>query len=147
MLLKITAKLLTTNGDYFTQKTKTLMKTTSNLSLLARAAKIRTVYLPNERQDRYRYTSCCCCSHLEHKTSVKRFVSLQFLNLRHSIGLLGRAISPSQGRYLTKTQNKHRQQTSMPRVVFEPTIPVFERAKTVHASHGAATVMGTATLA
>jgi hypothetical protein len=24
-----------------------------------------------------------CCSHLEHRASVKRFVSLQFLNLRH----------------------------------------------------------------
>jgi hypothetical protein len=49
-----------------------------------------------------------CCSHLEHRASVKRFVSLQFLNLRHSVGLLGRVISPSQGRYLTQTQNKHR---------------------------------------
>jgi hypothetical protein len=37
----------------------------------------------------------------------------------------------------TQTQNK-RTQTSMPRVVFESTIPVFERSKTVHA----ATVMG-----
>jgi hypothetical protein len=55
---------------------------------------------------------------------VKRFLSLQFLNLRHSIGLLGRVIRPSQGRYLT--------QTSMPRVGFERTIPSFERKKTVH---------------
>jgi hypothetical protein len=30
----------------------------------------------------------------------------------------------------------------MPRVVFEPTSPVFERAKTVHASNPAATVIG-----
>jgi hypothetical protein len=44
---------------------------------------------------------------LEHRASVKRFVSLQFLNLRHLVGLLGRVISPSQGRYLTQTQNKH----------------------------------------
>jgi hypothetical protein len=29
-----------------------------------------------------------CCSHLEHRASMKRFVSLQFLNLRHSVGLL-----------------------------------------------------------
>jgi hypothetical protein len=49
-----------------------------------------------------------CCSHLEHRASVKRFVSLQFLNLGHSVGLLERVISPSQGRYLTQTQNKHR---------------------------------------
>jgi hypothetical protein len=33
---------------------------------------------------------------------------------------------------VTQTKNKCTQ-TSMPRVRFEPTIPVFERAKTVHA--------------
>jgi hypothetical protein len=41
----------------------------------------------------------------------------------------------------TQTQNKRRQ-TSMSRVGFEPTIPVFERVKTVHASDRAATVIG-----
>jgi hypothetical protein len=41
----------------------------------------------------------------------------------------------------TQTQNK-RTQTSMPWVGFEPTIPVFERAKTVHALDRAATVTG-----
>jgi hypothetical protein len=41
----------------------------------------------------------------------------------------------------TQTQNK-RAQTSTPRVGFEPTIPVFEGAKTVHASECAATVIG-----
>jgi hypothetical protein len=81
------------------------------------------------------------CSHLGHKASVKRFVSLHSLNLWHSVGLLGRVISPSQGRYLTQTQNKHKQ-TSIPRVEFEPTILAFERAKTVHALDGAATVIG-----
>jgi hypothetical protein len=44
-----------------------------------------------------------CCSHLGHTASVKRFVLLQFLNLRHSVGLIGRVNSPSQGRYLTQT--------------------------------------------
>jgi hypothetical protein len=39
---------------------------------------------------------------LEHRACVKHFVSLQFLNLRQSVGLLGRRISPSQGRYLPK---------------------------------------------
>jgi hypothetical protein len=39
---------------------------------------------------------------LEHRASVKRFVSLQFLNLRQSVGLLGRGISPSQRSYLYK---------------------------------------------
>jgi hypothetical protein len=37
-----------------------------------------------------------CCSHLKHRASLKRFVSLQFLTLRHSVGLIGRVISPSQ---------------------------------------------------
>jgi hypothetical protein len=46
-----------------------------------------------------------CCSHFEYRAYVKRFVSLQFLNLKQSVGLLGRGISPSQGRYLhTNTQ-------------------------------------------
>jgi hypothetical protein len=74
------------------------------------------------------------CSHLEHRASVKRFVSLQFLTLRHSVGLLGGVISPSQSRYLT--------QTSISRVGFEPTIPAFEIAKIVHALNRAATVIG-----
>jgi hypothetical protein len=41
----------------------------------------------------------------------------------------------------TQTQNK-RTHTSMPLVGFEPTIPVFERAKTVHVLDRAATVIG-----
>jgi hypothetical protein len=41
----------------------------------------------------------------------------------------------------TQTLNK-RTQASMPRVRYELTISVFERAKTVHASDGAATVTG-----
>jgi hypothetical protein len=49
-------------------------------------------------------------------------------------------ISPSQGLYLAQTQNKHRE-TSMPRVGLEPTIPAFERAKTVHALDRVATVI------
>jgi hypothetical protein len=59
-------------------------------------------------------------------------------------GLLGQGISPSQGCYLhrtAQTQNELRQ-TSMPWVVFEPTIPVFERAKTVYALDHVATVIG-----
>jgi hypothetical protein len=52
-------------------------------------------------------------------------------------------ISPSQGRYLHTEQHKQnkRTQTSMSRVGFEPTIPVFERAKTVHSIDSAATVI------
>jgi hypothetical protein len=37
---------------------------------------------------------------LERRASMKRFVSLQFLNLRQSVGLLGRRISPTQGHHL-----------------------------------------------
>jgi hypothetical protein len=44
----------------------------------------------------------------------------------------------------TQTQNK-RTQTSIPRVVFEPMIPVFEWTKTIHALDRAATVIGTST--
>jgi hypothetical protein len=40
-----------------------------------------------------------------------------------------------------QTQNK-RTETSMPRVGLEPTIPAFQRAKTVHALDRAATVTG-----
>jgi hypothetical protein len=44
----------------------------------------------------------------------------------------------------TQTQNKHTQ-ISMPWVGFEPTIPVFEQAKTVHALDCTATVIGSGT--
>jgi hypothetical protein len=67
-----------------------------------------------------------------------------FLILRGSVGLFGRGINLSQGRYLhrtTQTQNKRRQ-VSMPLVGFEPTIPAFERAKIVHVLDRAATVIG-----
>jgi FAD synthase len=57
------------------------------------------------------------------------------------VGLPRRVINPSQSRYLTQTQNKHRN-TSMPRVGFKPTIPAFERVKTVHVLDRAATVIG-----
>jgi hypothetical protein len=54
-----------------------------------------------------------------------------------TVGLLGRVIISSQGLYLNTGQHKHRINTytykiSMPCVGFEPTIPVSERAKTVH---------------
>jgi hypothetical protein len=70
----------------------------------------------------------------------------RFLDLRHSVGLLGRVISSSQGLYLyTNTEKRtytHKHQTSMPWVWFEPTIPASERAKTVHALDSSATVTG-----
>jgi hypothetical protein len=80
------------------------------------------------------------CSHLEHRASVKRFVSFQFPNLRQSVGLFGRGISSSQFRYLHRTiqTQKKRRQISMPWVGFETTIPVFKRAKRFHVLDGAA---------
>jgi hypothetical protein len=67
-----------------------------------------------------------------------------FRSFTQSIGLLGRGIRPSQGRYLHIGQHKHRinAQTFMPQVGFDPTIAVFERAKTVHALDYAVTVIG-----
>jgi hypothetical protein len=69
----------------------------------------------------------------------------QFLDLFiQSIGHLGRGISPSKGRYLHTGQHKHRinAHASMPQVGFQPTIPVFERARTVHALDRASTAIG-----
>jgi hypothetical protein len=62
----------------------------------------------------------------------------QFLELLQSIGPLER---PLPAHRTAQTQNK-RTQTTMPRVGFEPTIPVFERTKTVHAVDRGATVIG-----
>jgi hypothetical protein len=61
-----------------------------------------------------------------------------------SVGLLGRGISPSQGRFLHTGQRKQnkRTHTSIPQVGIEPTISVLERAKTVHVLDRAATVIG-----
>jgi hypothetical protein len=69
---------------------------------------------------------------------------LQFCNLfTQSVWPLWRGISLLQGRYLHRGQHKQskRTQTYMPWVGFEPTIPVFERAMTVHALDRAATVI------
>jgi hypothetical protein len=71
-----------------------------------------------------------------------RFFS--FLIYTQSVGLLGRGNSTSEGCYLHIGRHKHRinAQTSMPQVGFEPTLRVFERAQTVYALDGAATVIG-----
>jgi hypothetical protein len=60
------------------------------------------------------------------------------------VGLLGRVINPSRGRYLhraTQTQKK-RGQTCMLRVAFEPMIPVLKWVKTFHVLGRAAAVIG-----
>jgi hypothetical protein len=56
----------------------------------------------------YGTASCSCYSHLDHRASAKRFVSLQILNLIQSVGIFGRGISPMQGRYLHTGQQKRR---------------------------------------
>jgi hypothetical protein len=81
---------------------------------------------------------------LEHRTSMKCFISLLFLNLRQLVGLRGWGISLFEGHYLrrtTQTQNNHRQ-TYISGVWFEPTIPAFEWAKTLHALDCASIVIG-----
>jgi hypothetical protein len=70
---------------------------------------------------------------------------LQFLNL-YTVGLTSwmgdqPVARPLLTQRTTQTENK-RIQTSKPRVEFEPTILVFERAKTVHALELAVTVIG-----
>jgi hypothetical protein len=62
---------------------------------------------------------------------VEPWPPFQFLYLfTQAVGLLGRR--SVRRKTATYTQNK-RTQTSVPEVGFEHTIPVFERAKTVHA--------------
>jgi hypothetical protein len=68
-----------------------------------------------------------------------------FMIILQTVGLLGRVISSSQGRYLNTGQHKHRintYQTSIPCVGSEPTIATSERAKTVHALDHSANVTG-----
>jgi hypothetical protein len=79
---------------------------------------------------------------------VGPWIFFQFLDLLYiRYNTLDRGISKPQGRYLRtgqqKTQNKLTQ-TSMPQMGFEPTIPAFEREKTVHALDRAASVVGKA---
>jgi hypothetical protein len=67
----------------------------------------------------------------------------QFLDLfTQSVGLLGQGISPSQGLYLYTEQQKHRINVHIHPCLKWDSSPVFERAKTVHALDGAATVIG-----
>jgi hypothetical protein len=67
---------------------------------------------------------------------------LQFRNLFYTDGRTPWTSDQPVVRPLPTQRQNNRTQTSMPRVGFEPTIPVFERAKTVHALDCAATVIG-----
>jgi hypothetical protein len=82
-----------------------------------------------------------CYSNLEHRASMKRFVSLHFLSLRQSAGLLGQGISPWRRPLPNVNSQEAHTQICMPSVGSEPTIP-FERAKTFHVLDSAATVIG-----
>jgi hypothetical protein len=96
----------------------------------------------------YKYAIClsiCLCLWL-----CSPFVGpgplFQFLDLFiQSVELLGwgsaRRKATTYTHRTAQTHNK-RKQTSMPLVGFEPTIPVFERANTVHALDRAATAIG-----
>jgi hypothetical protein len=70
--------------------------------------------------------------------------ALQFINL-YPVGTTSwtgdqSVARPLPGHITTQIRNK-RIQTAMPRVRFEPTIPVLKQAKTVHALDGAATMI------
>jgi hypothetical protein len=77
----------------------------------------------------------------EHRASVKRFVSFQFLNPKTVSRTLWMGVQPVARPLPIQTQNKHRQ-TPMHSVGFEPTIPALDRAKTVHVLDSAGTVSG-----
>jgi hypothetical protein len=75
--------------------------------------------------------------------SGARFVSLQFLNIRQSVGLLGRGSARCKAStYTGQKKHNRRRQTSMPQVGFEPMTEVLEGAKTFHVVHRAALVIG-----
>jgi hypothetical protein len=65
--------------------------------------------------------------------SLKDFGRLTYRGLlelfRHTVGLLGRVISPSQGLYLHRTTQHRKTQASMSWAGFEPTIPATNRPR------------------
>jgi hypothetical protein len=79
---------------------------------------------PQPAQFHLHYFFHSCCSLLKHRASVKRFISLQFLNLRQSVALLGRGITPPQGRHLTQTQTDI--QTLRGIQIHDPSVPAGE---------------------
>jgi hypothetical protein len=68
------------------------------------------------------------------------------LIILQSVELIGRVISSSQDLYINTGQHKQRINIPIPNIHaffgFEPTIPVSERGKTVHALDRSATVTG-----
>jgi hypothetical protein len=82
-------------------------------------------YYGTETSFEFLFLCCFLLLALEYRSSVKRFVSLQFLNPKTDGMTLWAGDQPVARQLPTKTQNK-RTQTSMPRMGLEPTIPVFE---------------------
>jgi hypothetical protein len=78
---------------------------------------------------------------LEHRASLKRFVSLQFLNPKTFGSTLWMGDKSVARPLRIQTQNEHTQ-IFMPWAGFEPTIPAFERAKIFHVLGRMATVIG-----
>jgi hypothetical protein len=86
----------------------------------------------------------CCCFHFWSTGHPWNFVSLQFLNLGQSVGLLRGVISPSQGLYHTG-QHKHWKTQKHINFHASSRIRIYGhgiRAKTVHALDRPATVTG-----
>jgi hypothetical protein len=88
-----------------------------------------------------------CCSQLEHRAPVKRFVSLQFLNPTTVDWTPWRGDQPvarTLRKYRTTQteKNSHTHQTPMPEVGFEPTITASARANTVYDLDRSASVTG-----
>jgi hypothetical protein len=74
--------------------------------------------------------------------SIRLWLDSLLLDLaRFSFQILDPIYTVGTTPWTTQTQNKPKQ-TYMPSVGFEPTIPALERAKTLHASDRAATVIG-----
>jgi hypothetical protein len=80
--------------------------------------------LSRNLSDMHRGNSCFIIQFLSIFTALWTLAVFEvFLIYTQSVGLLGRGNSPSQGRCV-HTEHK-RTQTSMPRVGFEPTIPLY----------------------
>jgi hypothetical protein len=104
----------------------------------------------NRRIDSYIYIYiyiffffCCHLGvHIWH--SWNALFHFSFLIVGHSVGLLGLGIGPVARPVSTHTtvQAHIKSRQTMPLLGFEPTIPAFEKAKTVHALDRAATANG-----
>jgi hypothetical protein len=75
------------------------------------------------------------------KAAINR-LSYGTASYTYLVGLLGRGISPSQGRYRHRTTHRKSRHISVSLLRFEPAIPMFERAKIFRALDCTAAVIG-----